>query len=244
MKKRGFSLAELLVAMSIIAIAAALLAPAYMRFKPDRYKFRVLNTYKFILETNRALLNNEDIYYQRTPDDNFDTYFGDTNIPAPHTQEGCIGLFCTEEPTDKEPEFHDTKYSGHCKYPNLMRGMLNLQDGAECNNGSTTYVASGRAADTSLWNIEEVFYDATQNQGRVGYRISVDLNPRNTAEQSCSYSSTCTHPDTFTFFVDRNGDIDLNYNGNGAMDELTKTYIRNMENIYKEDDLNQASQGG
>ena len=246
MKKRGFTLAEVLVALSIIAIAAALMVPAYTRFKPDRYKFRVLNAYKFILETNHALLNNENIYYRRdTGDGGFDENSmmnAAGTIILPSNQYGCIGLFCTGMPT-ADTGFNDNKYTGVCKYPNLMKEMLNLNPATVCSNNGATHTASGTAPDTSLWTITNVLNDSSG--GDIAYRISVDLDPKNTAAQSCSYSSSCTRPDIFTFYVDRNGDIDLNRpeNQNG-MDALTKTYIRNMENIYKEDDFTQASQGG
>ena len=45
MKKSGFTMAELLITLTIIGVTAALVIPAVMKMSPDKYKVRVLNIY-------------------------------------------------------------------------------------------------------------------------------------------------------------------------------------------------------
>lgn len=84
MKKSGFTLAELVITLSIVGIAAALVAPALSNLVPDKNKVRVLKYHAMIGNTIDELYNTQ-----------FD---GDKGYRAPFTQQNgdfsCEGLAC------------------------------------------------------------------------------------------------------------------------------------------------------
>ncbi len=62
MKKFGFTLAEILLSMTIIGIVAALTAPTLINMMPNREKAMTLKYRKLITEMNVELLNNRSYY--------------------------------------------------------------------------------------------------------------------------------------------------------------------------------------
>ena len=63
MKKLGFTLSELLVAIGIVAVGAALVAPTVSNIVPDKNKIKVINYYNKINEINKKLLNDKNLFY-------------------------------------------------------------------------------------------------------------------------------------------------------------------------------------
>lgn len=86
MKKSGFTLAELVITLSIVGIAAALVAPALSNLVPDKNKVRVLKYHAMIGNTIDELYNTE--YNENTG----------RGYRAPYTQQdgtfSCEGLAC------------------------------------------------------------------------------------------------------------------------------------------------------
>lgn len=62
MKKQGYTLAEALVAMTIIGVVAALMLPLFNKFRPDSDKAMFLKTYDAITEVITSLTANETLY--------------------------------------------------------------------------------------------------------------------------------------------------------------------------------------
>lgn len=104
MKKRGFTLAELLVSLSIVAIASALMIPAFTNMMPDKYKLRVLRYHAMIANATNRMLENEAIYYSIA---------------------NCIGLECTSQPLIAP--YNNGLYTGSDKYRNILVDMLSLE---------------------------------------------------------------------------------------------------------------------
>ena len=123
MKKFGFTLAEVLITLSIIAIAAATLAPSYLKSRPDKYKFKVVKCYNTIADANERLLGNPFVYEQ--------SMLSSTGVPD--TATGFTSY---------------TDASGtKCKYPLLMGEILNLEPDGSCNTG----VYKGKSSDATIW---------------------------------------------------------------------------------------------
>lgn len=216
MKKFGFTMVELLVTLAIIATAAAILVPSFVKIKPDRYKFRVLNCYNTIVATTENLLDNPSIYYKL-----------DYNEDGTQTEQfGCVGLECILKPLDSSG-FSDDKYSQACKYPNLLKEFLQLSDATDCSNTApnNVRVATGKTADNAYWTIDGSDMNST-------YKITIDFDP---AGSNCEFGESCKHPDRYSFSVNKHGDIT-------GSDSLTRVYIKNMVNVDKAEDYRQAGQ--
>ena len=230
MKKRGFTLAEILVTLSIIAIASALLAPAYNKMRPDKYKFKVLDCYRLASEATEALLNNAAIYYRKSIDSSTPSNaFLSNGMLNPNTQWGCNGLRCMEKPRQGSG-YDENKYIGLCKYPNLMVNVLKLENVTECAVGATTI---GEATGTMNGNIQWTI-SFMQNGQFGGGSILIDLDPSSSGPNKV-YSSTVKNPDRFMFNVSLDGDIT-------GGDPLTRTYLRNMANTDRTADFEEAAQ--
>ena len=104
MKKIGFTLAEVLVALTIIGVLAAITAPMLDSLIPDKNKVKVLKAYTTISKINQDLLNDPSLYMP------------DNNDPP------CEGLACTDAPSD--PRYQNI--SGTRKYGSLVRQKLNI----------------------------------------------------------------------------------------------------------------------
>lgn len=62
MKKSAYTLAEVLIAVGIVGIIAAIMLPLATKFKPDKNKVLFLKTYDDIVKTTSILTKNGDIY--------------------------------------------------------------------------------------------------------------------------------------------------------------------------------------
>ena len=60
--KKGFTLAELLIAMGITAVIAALMATTFSQVKPDKTKMLYLKGYDALAQSVKLLVNNSTIY--------------------------------------------------------------------------------------------------------------------------------------------------------------------------------------
>jgi len=119
MKKNGFTLPELLIAMVIIGIVSALLAPSLTSFMPSKEKVNFFKAYNAVLRVNEDLLSNPSIY----------------------ASDGtCEGLACTAAPDD--PDF--SAFSGMNKYINLLAKNLETdKDYGTLENGGSFTTADG-----------------------------------------------------------------------------------------------------
>lgn len=183
MKKYGFTLSELLIAMSIIAVASALMAPAISNIMPDKNKARVLKYYNAVQETTSNLLDSETLYYAIP---GFDSD-GMPTLTCNNQLIEYVNLTCTSKPI--ESSYNSTDYEGINKYPNLLRDKL-------LGNKTTTTTPDG-----AVWTISPVNNaDVAQ-----GYTISIDMEPNNSVNHA--YDSTHKKPDTYIFKVAADGKV-------------------------------------
>lgn len=62
MKKKGYTLAEALIAMGVIGVVAALMLPMYSKYRPDANKALFIRTYDSIVEAVSVLVANDEFY--------------------------------------------------------------------------------------------------------------------------------------------------------------------------------------
>lgn len=118
MKRRGFTLTEVLVTIGILGIVTAVMAPVISNLIPDKNKAQVLKLSKVITDINTDLLNNPSIYYS----DNTT----------------CTALDCTQQPYIA-PYNTDANYKGATKYPFLLASKLHIVDTPTTSSGTTKF---------------------------------------------------------------------------------------------------------
>ena len=211
MKKTGFTLSELIISLSIIGIASALMMPAISKLVPDRNKSKVISIHSKLVSAVDNLLDDDMIYWCLDNEDK-------------------EGLSCEGEPTEQS-NFHNADYRGSQKFENLMVEQLGLENAANPIISNFSY----RSSDGVNWRFErgcsnnDGTFTANNNdcavQNTLTYRITVDLN--GTAARAAGRNPNRIYgqagelkPDQFRFRVD-------NYGGITPEDALTAAYLRN-----------------
>ncbi len=131
MKKNGFTLAEVLITLGIVGVAAALLTPIIGNAIPDKNKTKVINLYQAIASTTDTLLNDNSIYYQKGSDDN------------------CRGLGCQYIPLASP--YNKAIFNGKLKYGYLLATHLNVSDMTAVTTGNTVEFQTN---DNVSWTIQ------------------------------------------------------------------------------------------
>lgn len=92
MKKFGFTLAELVITLSIIGIVSALMVPAVKDLVPDKNKVKVIHYHTLLANTINDMFADEKIFNQYT------TYNPNTG----ETYLSCVGVGCFKDDSDDE----------------------------------------------------------------------------------------------------------------------------------------------
>lgn len=129
MFKKGFTVAEILVALGVIGIVAAISSPILSNVIPDRDKISMLKAYKNLNDITQEIVNDPGYYINGT---------------------NCEGLGCTDQALAIS---NDTTYSGNGKYANLLARSFNGEDKKATKISDTVYTFE--AADNSSWKIEK-----------------------------------------------------------------------------------------
>lgn len=144
MKKKAFTLAEILIAFGAIGIIAAVTAPMLGSLLPDENKVKVLKYHKVISEINNELYNDKSLYI-----DNMDGA-------------ECIGYNCTTKPTN--PKYIDQNIEGYQKFGALFVDKMDSVVSEDI--GNPTYF---NLADGSTWAISW-----KQDSGNIEIMIDVN----------------------------------------------------------------------
>lgn len=75
MKKSGFTLAELIITLSIIGVVAILAAPALTNLMPDKNKMKVISYHNTLENAIANIMNDENIFHPYTIGDDNNNYF-------------------------------------------------------------------------------------------------------------------------------------------------------------------------
>ena len=186
MKKKGFTLAELLITMGIIGIVAAILAPSLGNLKPDSDKAKVLKVYNTISKINEEMLNDPSLYAS------------DGN---------CEGFECTDVPDN--PEFHNVHiYTSRGKYKCLLIKHLDLaEDITDEELGNSWF---GDTEITTRDGINMTINTINTTNNSEGTMITIDTDSSANSKNCFYNSSTCPKPDRFRLFVENDGSVVAN----------------------------------
>lgn len=235
MKKYGFSLSEILIALAVVGIVAAIITPMSSAILPDKNKIEVLKAYNALSETTQNLLNNSMIYYD---------YVGDTNKDSQEAygnyhryKRACQGLGCAQRPYRYDALYYHSsqsfapkkKTTGNSKYPNLMLVYLATEDTNivekkyyEQANSTTDYAEFQLSPSISCKiKLESGTAPNLPYISSTGLTYNIELTiPRKDNKDDCSYSTSCLEPNQYKFLVNNFGEITGN-------DSLTKAYLLN-----------------
>ena len=162
--RKGFTLAETLVSMGILALVAAIALPSLMHTKPNQEMIMLKKVYYMTGRLVNELINDDDFY----PDDTEEASSGFSNINP-----------------DPPAKYHGKKYEGTTKFCGLFAARMNLKDTEDrCKNASisaeTTFVAHQApgpghftTADEVVWVLPIGSFNG-DNNGKSA--ITVDVN--------------------------------------------------------------------
>lgn len=155
MKKNGFTLAELMISMTVIGVLAAIAAPTLLNIIPDKNKVKVLKYHAMLDDTINQIFEDESVYHPATMTDGI----GYTTIKDDLSE--CEGLTCLEQP-----------------FENLLQARLidGIRDGSTwriTNNNNGTY-----RINVVVDNKDEIQYSAdnTRNINSFDFRIEQSGN--------------------------------------------------------------------
>lgn len=226
MKKTGFTLSELIISLSIIGIASALMMPAISKLVPDKNKTKVISIQSKLVSAVDNLLDDDMVYW----------------CLSRNKEEG---LSCEGEPKG-QAIYQGEDYRGSEKFENLMVAVLGLENASAPIINNFAY----RTPDGVNWRFER---GCSNNDGSfianngdcairntLTYRITVDLN--GTAARAAGRNPNRIYgqagelkPDQFRFRVD-------NYGGVTPEDALTAAYLRNsFKSVDKKNDKEVAA---
>ena len=234
MKKYGFSLSEILVALAVVGIVAAIITPMSSAILPDKNKVEVLKAYNALSETTQNLLNNNMIYYDYVGDINKDSQEAYGNYHR--YKRACQGLGCAQRPYNANVLYekvyylnNDVSYVGNNKYPNLLIKYLAIEDTAKKFVKIQYYSKKAPAIFQLNENVKcEITLESgdasiSPNISSTGLTYSIELTiPRKDNKDDCSYSNSCLEPNQYKFLVNNFGEITGN-------DSLTKAYLLNPD---------------
>lgn len=188
--KNAFTLAELMITLTVCAFLAALLLPAIAYIRPDKQKVLFKKAYYVAERMVYELVNDED-FYPTT---------GETVGFANTVMASYLGYTYGGD-SDSEAR------SKFCKL--FARKVNTTTDDIHCDathsTPTITTTAGGAFKEPTLITTDGIAWYLPYSKFDSGVqRIYVDVN--NEAEPNCFYNaSTCSRPDIFTIYLESDG---------------------------------------
>ena len=230
MKRKGFTLAEILISLAIIGIIAAIGFPAVNSMKPDKNKIMYLKVYDELRNEISSLVSDSSLFPACKDD-------GEDGIEcASHP------LLNTMLPVNKR--FNASKYEGNEKLCNLIAYYLNTSD---TNCSDSTYSFNSASFNTDF-NSKKSF--TTQNGiqwwiipqensasgGTASYQtdVYVDIDPSRDSSNCIYDKNSCKNPDRFKFMIAADGSVI-------TADPVGTMYVKTRKSYLKNKDQNVSS---
>ena len=211
MKKTGFTLSELMIAMVVLGILLAIIIPTIVNTRPDENKMLTKKAYYVVEQVVNALINDERLYPHKS-----------MNCPQVTGGDTCYyGFDDTSSVT-----YEGTTYTGKSKFPLLFAAQVNAKS-SSCDDTACKVVTSdgvsydfsysdatyGSGPYASVWTAST----APSSNKRL---ILVDVN--GDASPNClETTSGCSYPDQFRIVVQSNGKMNVLTNDTIAAKNVT-----------------------
>ena len=219
MKKRGFTLAEALIALGIVAIVAMLALPMFNKTKPDPTKVAYMKTYDSIVGAVSSLITNQKLYPSQyegvNPSlyDNFNMNAIYYDYPLLNTQAA------------KDVISGANLNEGNKKFCEALAFSFGASSNS-CDNNEITYTdASFAPSFTTKDGTQFMVSTKIQYKPAGGpytnalYESVVYFDVDGAKGNNCIYSATCSSPDRFKVFVLADGTVK-------AADPAARSYLK------------------
>lgn len=179
MAKKGFTLSEVMITMTIIGVLAITLMPILNNLRPNKSQIMFKKAYYTLENTVSLLLNDEALYPQ-----------DDTLVGLRNTATAFDNGHTYNVPTTKFCE--------------LFASKVNLAGSANCAAGGFEFTTN----DGIVWNLPTAtFGDGTTSQVITVDVFGGTTNTSHNNPNCIYNASTCTHPDQFNIFIVNDGTL-------------------------------------
>ena len=216
MKKSGYTLAEILIALTIAGIVAGLVLPMAGKIRPNANKMAFLHTYDSIVQLTHSIAADETFYPEIDVDEGGKINYG--NYPLWNIR-------------PKSPD-GNTYYGQAKKYCQILAEGLKADSNA-CSNNTITPFGNQKSFTTpngvDFWvnterGKEDVNNDGTDDFAIYQSSVHFDVNGIDQGENCIYNAGTCPHPDRFTLFVASDGKV-------VAADQMSQHYLNTRTNF-------------
>ena len=212
MRKRGFTLAELLIVLGIAGVVAAVILPAINGLMPDKTKINYLKVYDELGKNIKALTSDSSIFPVVIKE-------GSTDIDVSK-----YPLVNNSQPL-KAPFKDDTKYSGDNKLCNLLAHTFGADS---CNTTSYPDKSSFTTSNGMEWWISQTKREIDTASNKIAYQADIYVDVDSSKKSSnCMYGEDgCKQPDRFKFLLAADGRL-------VPADPVGVHYINTRKNLLK-----------
>ncbi len=212
MKKRGFTLAELLIVLGIAGVVAAVILPAINGLMPDKTKINYLKVYDELGKNIKALTSDSSIFPVLLKE-------GSTDIDVSR-----YPLVNNSQPL-KAPFNDDTKYSGDNKLCNLLAHTFGADS---CSTTSYPDNSSFTTPNGMEWWISQTKREIDTAENKISYQTDIYVDVDASKKSSnCMYGEDgCKNPDRFKFLLAADGRL-------VPADPVGVHYINTRKNLLK-----------
>ena len=212
MKKRGFTLAELLIVLGIAGVVAAVILPAINGLMPDKTKINYLKVYDELGNNIKSMVADTLLFPILLKE-------GSTDIDVSR-----YPLVNNSQPL-KAPFKDDTKYSGDNKLCNLLAHTFGADS---CNTTSYPDKSSFTTSNGMEWWISQTKREIDTAENKISYQTDIYVDVDSSKESSnCMYGEDgCKNPDRFKFLLAADGRL-------VPADPVGVHYINTKKNLLK-----------
>lgn len=191
--KSAFTLAELIIALTVVATILVIMLPVLRHNTPDEKKVMIKKTYATVEKAVDLMINNDKAY--------------------PYEDLG----FAYIEPTDESGS--ENKFCYYLKNSlNSVKGLSCPSKGSTATNHRFA-----RTPDGALWDISFSVPDGfstttsehpddptiTVETPSTGYYTTITIDVNGSRKPNCSFSADCSDPDTYSVLVRYDGKIKI-----------------------------------
>ena len=230
MKKFAFTLMELLTAMAIIGITAALVAPALTNIMPDKTKMQVIKVHKVLSDITKDMLN-DPYYYHDYEDKNEYSRVG-LGADGLDSDTEQFPALKAEVESSEYPGNYISRYSGAMKYCAVAAKKMETNGDLGGDEMECTF----STIDGIYWLFKpESFVKDTESKIFTrNYEVSINLNNDDIYGDSGVASSENKKPTKFKFYVDGYGKVTGHPSDKLTIQYLkTRTKLNNKKADYK-----------